>query len=126
MGLLSGLVGEIGRTINTLSISSKEKKEIESQVAQVVYRYAGELSKSQADIISRESGGNWLQRSWRPLVMLSFALVVLLGTVVDIPYLGDNSRFWNLVEIGLGGYVVGRSLESAGRWLPLRKPEKKV
>lgn len=111
MKLLSGLVGEIGGIINSLTISSREKKELESQVTQIVYRYSGELSQSQADIISREAGGNWLQRSWRPLVMLSFAAVVLLGTFIDIPYLGEESKFWNLIEIGLGGYVVGRSLE---------------
>lgn len=113
MKLLSGLAGEIGGIINNLTISSKEKKELESRVTQIVYRYSSELSQNQTNIISRETGGNWLQRSWRPLVMLSFAAVVLLGTFIDIPYLGEESKFWNLIEIGLGGYVVGRSLEGA-------------
>lgn len=90
MKKLSGLVGEIGGIINSLTISSKEKKELETKVSQTVYRYAGELSKNQSDIIVRETDGNWLQRSWRPLVMLSFAAVVLLGTFIDIPYLGKT------------------------------------
>lgn len=126
MKKLSGLVGEIGGIINSLTISSKEKKELETQVSQTVYRYAGELSKNQSDIIVRETDGNWLQRSWRPLVMLSFAAVVLLGTFIDIPYLGEDSKFWNLIEIGLGGYVVGRSLEGAQRLFTGKKGKRTV
>lgn len=121
MKLLSGLVGDIGGIINSLSISSTEKKELETKMTQVVYSYAGELTQQQAEIVMKETQGNWLQRSWRPLVMLAFAVVVLLGTVVDIPYLESDSKFWNLIEIGLGGFVVGRSIEGAGRLLPGKK-----
>lgn len=121
MKVLSGLVGDIGGIINSLSISSTEKKELETKMTQVVYSYAGELTQQQAEIVMKETQGNWLQRSWRPLVMLAFAGVVLLGTVVDIPYLENDSKFWNLIEIGLGGFVVGRSIEGAGRLLPGKK-----
>lgn len=115
MGIIKNLVGEIGGIIGSLSISSKEKKELETEVVQTVYRYVGELSAGQADIVKSETQGNWLQRSWRPLMMLSFAFVVLLGTVIDILYLSDDSKFWNLIETGLGGYVIGRSLEGLNR-----------
>lgn len=121
MGIIKNLVGEIGGIISSLSISSKEKKELETEVVQTVYRYVGELAAGQADIVKSETQGNWLQRSWRPLMMLSFAFVVLLGTVIDIPYLSDDSKFWNLIETGLGGYVIGRSIEGLNRWLPGRK-----
>lgn len=121
MKLLSGLVGDIGGIINSLSISSTEKKELETKMTQVVYSYAGELTRQQAEIVMKETQANWLQRSWRPLVMLAFAGVVLLGTVVDIPYLENDSKFWNLIEIGLGGFVVGRSIEGAGRLFPGKK-----
>lgn len=121
MKVLSGLVGDIGGIINSLSISSTEKKELETKMTQVVYSYAGELAQQQAEIVMKETQGNWLQRSWRPLVMLAFAGVVLLGTVVDIPYLENDSKFWNLIEIGLGGFVVGRSIEGAGRLFPGKK-----
>ncbi len=126
MGMIKNLVGEIGGIIGSLSISSREKKELETEVLQTVYRYAGELASGQAGIVKSETQGNWLQRSWRPLVMLSFAFIVLLGTVIDIPFLSDDSRFWNLIEIGLGGYVIGRSLEGLNRWLPgMKKKEKR-
>lgn len=114
MRLFQGLAGEIGDMVSRLAISSKEKRELEAEVTRMVCRYAGELTHLQADIVQRETGGNWLQRSWRPLVMLAFAAIVLLGAFMEIPYLDDDSRFWNLVEFGLGGYVVGRGIEGVG------------
>ena len=43
--------------------------------------------------------------------MLTFASVILIGTFTSLPILAETSRFWDLLEIGLGGYVVGRSGE---------------
>lgn len=122
MKLLSGLVGEIGSVISTLSVSSKEKKQIEADLITAVCRQEEELSRSRSAIIRAEAGGNWLQRSWRPVVMLVFAAIVLVGTFFDLPILADTSRFWDLLEIGIGGYVVGRSAEKiTGHWKGGRK-----
>lgn len=38
--------------------------------------------------------------------MLTFASVILIGTFTSLPILAETSRFWDLLEIGLGGYVV--------------------
>lgn len=111
MKLLSNLIGEIGAVVNTLSVSSKEKKQIEADLIAAVARQEEELRRSQAAIISAEAQGNWLQRSWRPLIMLVFAAIVLVGTFWNLPILDDTSRFWDLLEIGIGGYVIGRSAE---------------
>lgn len=117
MKLLSGLIGEIGGVVNTLSVSSKEKKRIEAELLQVVNKHEEELNRSRAAIIRSETQGNWLQRSWRPVVMLVFAVIVLAGTFWELPILADTSRFWDLLEIGIGGYVIGRSAEKiTGRW----------
>ena len=66
-------------------------------------------------MVRDEVKGNWLQRSWRPLVMLVFAVIILIGTFTSLPILADTSRFWDLLEIGLGGYVVGRSGEKMAK-----------
>ena len=111
MKLLSDLVGEIGSVVNTLSVSSKEKKQIEADMLAADARQEEELRRSQASIIGAEAQGNWLQRSWRPVIMLVFAAIVLAGTFFNLPILDDTSRFWDLLEIGIGGYVIGRSAE---------------
>ena len=111
MKLLSDLVGEIGSVVNTLSVSSKEKKQIEADLLAAVARQEEELRRSQASNIGAEAQGKWLQRSWRPVIMLVFAAIVLAGTFFNLPILDDTSRFWDLLEIGIGGYVIGRSAE---------------
>lgn len=111
MKLLTGLVGEIASIVGTLSVSSKEKKQIEADLLAAIARQEEALSRSQAAIIQTEAQGNWLQRSWRPIIMLVFAAIVLAGTFLELPILDDTSRFWDLLEIGIGGYVIGRSAE---------------
>lgn len=111
MKTIANLTDDLGKIIETLSVSAKEKKEIRSSVVETLYRYAESLEKEQASVLRAEAQGNWLQRSWRPLVMLTFTFIVLLGAFVPIPLLENTSEFWNLLEVGLGGYVIGRSLE---------------
>lgn len=112
MKLLSGLVNEVGAIIGNLTVSSTEKKQIEAELLSAICRQEEELSRSRADILRAEASGNWLQRSWRPLIMLAFALIVLVGSFFELPVLADTSRFWDLLEIGIGGYIIGRSAEN--------------
>ena len=98
---ISGIVNSISELIGQLTLPTREKKELE----------IGLLTQARAVTVQEEVKGNWLQRSWRPLVMLTFASVILIGTFTSLPILAETSRFWDLLEIGLGGYVVGRSGE---------------
>lgn len=121
MKILSDLVGEVGDIIDSLTVSAKEKKQIQADLTRAICRQEEELLRSQASIIAAEAAGNWLQRSWRPIVMLVFTSIVLLGTFTTIPLLSDTSRFWDLLEIGIGGYVIGRSAEKVVNVLTPRK-----
>jgi hypothetical protein len=63
--------------------------------------------------------GNWLQRSWRPILMLSL-VVIVINNYILFPYFPDTltmldlpDELWNLLTIGVGGYVAGRSIEKA-------------
>ena len=66
---------------------------------------------AQAAIVSAEAGGaSWLQRNWRPITMLSFLGLVVADAFGMLAFrLADQA--WLLLQIGLGGYVVGRSVE---------------
>ena len=112
MKMLSNLVSEIGGIIDSLTLSSKEKMQLRASLTEALSRFEADLQKEQSSVIRSESQGNWLQHSWRPLVMLTFSAVVLLGIFTPLPLPDDGSRFWDLLEIGLGGYVIGRSFES--------------
>lgn len=112
---ITDVVNAIGGLIGGLTLPAREKRELEAELLRLVYERERELVEAQAGVVKEEASGNWLQRSWRPLVMLTFAVIVLVGTFVSLPILEDTSRFWDLLEIGLGGYVVGRSGEKIAR-----------
>ena len=77
---------------------------------------AGQLQELQSavSIIVAEASGNWLQRSWRPLMMLIFTgLIVARWLGYTAPNLApaEYDHLWQIVELGIGGYVIGRSVE---------------
>ena len=112
MGVLQNVLREIGDIVNRLSVSSREKQKIQEEIQSLVYRYKSELVREQSAAVGDEMRGNWLQRSWRPIVMLVLTLLVVLGVFTESSMLSDTSRFWDLLEIGIGGYVIGRSGET--------------
>ena len=70
---------------------------------------------AQADIVKTEAASsNWLAASWRPITMLTFtALIVARWFGWAAPNLSEAEylKLWDIVQFGLGGYVVGRSVE---------------
>lgn len=73
--------------------------------------YEQENLKQRAAIVEAEAKSeHWLTATWRPITMLTFvALVVADQTgVLHFRLAGEA---WLLLQLGLGGYVVGRSAE---------------
>lgn len=110
-----GVVKEIGKVIDNLFTSDEERIKAKNEVFKVLREKELELQKMQTDIIIAEAKGNWLQRSWRPILMLAFGFIVIyvkfIAPLFDlrIPELEDE--FWNLLQLGIGGYVIGRTGE---------------
>ena len=109
--IINTMLSSVCNLIEGLTTTSKEKEKLKSEVSYVIMQHLDKLTDAQKDVIIEEAKGNLLQRSWRPIVMLTFTFIVVLGIFIDIPLLKDGSPFWDLLEIGLGGYVIGRSAE---------------
>ena len=111
----SSVIGDIGKIIDDLFTSDEERDAAKHKIISVLKEKEIELQRMRTDIIIAEAKGNWLQRSWRPILMLSFGFIVIyvkfVGPLFDlrIPVLEDE--FWTLLQIGIGGYVVGRTGE---------------
>ena len=88
---------------------------------------AGELKElaSAASVITAEAQSeHWLVSAWRPITMLCF-VAIIVNNYILVPYLGlffDTGLtldippdMWQLLKIGLGGYVVGRSGEKIAK-----------
>lgn len=77
----------------------------------------GELTEliERASIVKAEAqSDHWLAATWRPVLMLTFgALIVARWFGWAAPNLTEAEylKLWDIVELGLGGYVIGRSAE---------------
>ena len=123
---LSGnVVKEIGSIIDNLFTNDEERINAKNKIIQVLKEKELELQKMQTDIIIAEAKGNWLQRSWRPILMLAFGFIVIYVKFIaplfgfTIPPL--ENEFWNLLQLGIGGYVVGRSAEKIAKSVTINK-----
>ena len=111
--------------LDKLFTSKEEKIKAESIIKQILIEKQLELQKMQTEIILAEAKGNWLQRSWRPILMLSFGFIVIYVKFIapvfgfTIPEL--EIEFWELLKIGIGGYVVGRSAEKISKNITISK-----
>jgi hypothetical protein len=123
------LFNTVDKAVADKDLAAKLKADLQTQMMQ---SHTQELTAA-AKIIEAEAKAGWFASSWRPLLMyvLIFILIwnYVLGPVIlfffkasiTIELPGD---VWTLLQIGLGGYVVGRSAESVARTMA-NKPQPK-
>ena len=121
----NGVVKESGNVVNKLCTSEEERINAKNEVFKVFQKQQLELQKLQTDVILAEANGNWLQRSWRPILMLSFGFIVIyvkfIAPLFGLPIPPLEDEFWDLLQLGIGGYVIGRSAEKIANKVIIKK-----
>ena len=111
----NGLITEVGKVIDSLFTSDEERIKAKNEIFKVLKDQQLELQRLQSEVIIAEAKGNWLQRSWRPILMLAFGFIVIyvkfIAPLFALPIPTLEDEFWNLLQIGIGGYVIGRTGE---------------
>ena len=88
-----------------------EMTKIENEFLGKALEYEAKLLDSQSRIVEAEAKGqSWLQRNWRPITMLTFLVLVVCDSFGWLAF-RLSGEAWTLLQIGLGGYVVGRTGE---------------
>lgn len=110
----AALIPVIGDLIGKLFPDPKVAAEAKLKLFEL--QQAGQLKELDGaiQIITAEANGSWIQRNWRPVMMLVFtALIVARWFGVTAPNLTEIEyrHLWDIVELGIGGYVIGRSVE---------------
>jgi hypothetical protein len=123
-GGIGSLIGSVRSAITgTEVLTSDARAQIESSLTQLEGRLLTlqekVVSAQQSIIVSEAQGDSWLQRNWRPITMLTFVALIVahwLGWTAE--NLGEPERLavLEIVKIGLGGYVVGRSVEKSVKY----------
>lgn len=106
------------RLIDEIHTSDEEKLQLQAKIKAVeneflakVIDYETQLLQSKTAIITAEATGqSWIQRNWRPITMLTFLVLVVFDSFGWLPN-PLAKEAWTLLQIGLGGYVAGRSGE---------------
>ena len=93
-------------------LPDKEKaNELKAQITlEALKADSSELEAATKIIVAEASGECWLQRNWRPMLMLWFAGLLgahWLGFTPD--NLGEETilKLLDIVQVGIGGYVLG-------------------
>lgn len=94
-----------------------QEKRDQARLALMEMAQKGELAEltGRAEIVKAEAASShWLAANWRPLLMLTFGgLIVARWFGWAAPNLSEAEylKLWDIVELGIGGYVIGRSAE---------------
>lgn len=120
-----GSILDFGSTIlDKIFPDAGEKEKAKLRLAELAAK--GELAELEGGlkVMLAEMNGNWLQRSWRPILMLVIVAIIANNYLlypylslfwVDAPQLDLPTQLWSLMQIGLGGYVAGRSTEKVAQ-----------
>ncbi|MAN52162.1 MULTISPECIES: 3TM-type holin [unclassified Marinimicrobium] len=118
LGFLRELVQPVTELVDNLHTSDAERYELKNRLVDLQNEMAGRLLDYESKVLDAQTktitaeanGQSWLQRSWRPITMLTFLVLVVLDTL-GLTAFRLSGEAWTLLQIGLGGYVVGRSAE---------------
>ena len=132
-------IGEIATGLGSLAkdvraaitgeLSQEDKALVEQKLLDlqgIAQETGARLFEVQGDIVKAEAQGeSWLQRNWRPILMISIVAIVVNNYLL-VPYgqmffpgsvkvLELPPALWELMKIGVGGYVIGRTGEKMVR-----------
>ena len=113
--LIPVLAPILGKVVGNLFPDPEQKAKAEAEMLRQLMEHQAQIETAAASIIKAEAEStHWLAANWRPITMLTFlGLIVARWFGWAAPSLSEAEyiKLWSIVEFGLGGYVVGRSVE---------------
>lgn len=128
LSLIAKIFDPLARMVDDVHTSQEEKLvlrnelvSLQNQLSSEMLKYETELLQSQQKIIVAEAQGqSWLQRNWRPILMLTIVAIIANNYIlvpwlqvfgVQAPVLELPNDLYTLMTVGVGGYVGGRTIE---------------
>ena len=118
--ILKGLLDPLAKLVGELD-TRDDKIAAFAERWKVAYQGIIDLFAAQRDVLVAEAKSEHkLTSTWRPITMLTLVFIVANNYIIA-PYMGAifgvelyleiPARLWDLILLGVGGYVGGRSLE---------------
>lgn len=127
---LKGLLDGVGGILDKFVVNPEEKLKAQQEILKMqsdlqlkLLEVDGEFAKQQAAVISEEvKSESWLARNWRPLLMLTFTYIIahnyVLAPLFSFHSVEIPPDMWQLLKLGMGGYIMGRSVEKVATTVP--------
>jgi hypothetical protein len=113
--VLGGLFQTVANNLFPDPKDELQRMKMQQELQLALMQQSAAIEQAAANIVNTEAGSShWLAANWRPITMLTFlALIVARFFGWTAPNISEPEyiKLWELVQIGLGGYVVGRSVE---------------
>ncbi len=126
--VVNGVIDLIDQSVEDEDKKNELKAALDKSLMNADLTRFQEQIRAQTSIVLGEvKGESWLQRNWRPILMLSIVAVVVNNYIL-FPYLSVifpkyvhvlelPAELFQLMTVGVGGYVVGRTGEKiTQRW----------
>lgn len=128
LGILQNAIKPVTDLIGEMHTSEEEKlkamiemEKVKNDLQVQILTVHNKEVESAKEVLLAEANGSWLQRNWRPVLMLS-VVAIIVNNYILFPYmkmiwpkaavvLELPDGLWTLMQIGVGGYILGRSGE---------------
>ena len=113
--LIPALSAILGKVIDKAIPDKDKAAQLKADATQQLISMDQMELQGAIDIITAEaSGGSWIKQNWRPITMLSFlALLFMYWFGISPDNLPESTinKLFDLLQIGIGGYIGGRTIE---------------
>jgi len=114
-------IAGVSNLVSKFVESPDKANELEAEIKKQLLSIEQEVVKAQSAVIVAEaSSKSWMASSWRPICMLTF-VAIIANNYILFPYiqlfggqaieLSIPDHMWDLLKLGIGGYIAGRSGE---------------
>ena len=129
IGILAPIIGKVlgkaGDIVDQVVEDKDKAKAIKAELTLAgmnidTDEYKTELQSATQIILAEANSQSWLAKNWRPLLMLCCILIIANNFII-FPYLSLFTAktvilelpiwLYDLMKIGVGGYIGGRTLE---------------
>jgi hypothetical protein len=120
---IGDLINSVGGVIDKFVTTDAEKLEAQRKLMELERNFQVQIAQIDANnaktasevIIAETKSESWAARNWRPVTMLTFTYIIahnyVFAPLFGLPALPIPPDLWKLLDIGMGGYVFGRSAE---------------
>ena len=113
--VLGPIFGQVAKSIFPDAADELKRLEMQNQLQLAIMNNAAAVEQAAASIVRAEAESeHWLTANWRPILMLVFAGLIVarwFGLTTAGITEAVELKLWGILEIGIGGYVIGRSAE---------------